>query len=98
MANATGVRAETMALSPFHPASHASHHARGVGDMFSHSAERFTALVTMRSAQRYGPDGRHVVEQAEGPGWHRGAAAEPGERRREWRDHFGVTDIRVNPP
>jgi hypothetical protein len=31
MANATGVRAETVALSPFHSASHASHHARGIG-------------------------------------------------------------------
>jgi hypothetical protein len=31
MANATGVRAERVVLSPFHSASHASHRSRGIG-------------------------------------------------------------------
>jgi hypothetical protein len=31
MANATGVRTETVVLSPFHFASHASHRSRGIG-------------------------------------------------------------------
>jgi hypothetical protein len=32
MANATGVRAETVVLSPFHSASHQSHRSHGIGD------------------------------------------------------------------
>ena len=32
VANATGVRAETVVLSPFHSASHTAHRSRGMGD------------------------------------------------------------------
>ena len=31
VANATGVRAETVVLSPFHSASHTAHRSRGIG-------------------------------------------------------------------
>ena len=35
VANATGVRAETVVLNPFHSASHTAHRSRGIGDMRS---------------------------------------------------------------
>jgi hypothetical protein len=38
IANATGVRAETVALSPFHSASHASHLSRGIVRQLTRSA------------------------------------------------------------
>jgi hypothetical protein len=44
MANATGVRAETVVLSPFHPASHASHRSRGIGDPAPSGADNRVTL------------------------------------------------------
>ena len=53
VANATGVRAETVVLSPFHSASHTAHRSRGIGNLRVSLGQANPALVTFGDFMSY---------------------------------------------